>query len=278
MGVDCHMHSNFSDGENTPDKVLEICKRLGLFFGSITDHDTVAGMPEAEASAKKYGIRFLPGIEISSLYKGQEIHVLGLGIDYNSASMRRYSDYIHSIYMARAIEIIRMIESDPEFSWKVYPAILHKKTGVITRDEISRSIVNSGMLPSEFFRLYLADGKRYYVKIEKISVAEAIEAINLAGGKAIWAHPAFSLRGVGIKYSMMKLAKKFKSQGLYGIETFYKKYTAEETINVSNIAESLGLLRTPGSDFHRAIESLPGQYNVFRQNFCPKETIIGLVG
>jgi hypothetical protein len=271
------MHSSFSDGENTPDRVLAICKRLGVFFGAITDHDTVDGMPQAEEAAKKYGIRFLPGIEISSLYKDQEIHILGLGIDYNSVSMRRYSDYIYSIYMARAIEIIRLIESDPEFKWKVNPAILHKTSGVITRDEISRSIVNSGMLPAEFFRLYLADGKRYYVKIEKISVAEAIEAIKLAGGKAVWAHPAFSLRGSDSKYSILNLAKIFASQGLYGIETYYKKYTREETVNVSKIAEKLGLLRVPGSDFHRTIESLPGQYNVFEQQFCPKETFSRLV-
>lgn len=270
-GIDCHMHSSDSDGELSSAEVMQLCRMHGVKIGSITNHDTVSGMAQAIAAARRYGIRLFPGIEITAMEKGQEIHILGLGIDHKSYSVCGYSDYIHDAYYERAVEIVEKIESDPEYNWKVDHAVLHKKSGVITRDGISRAVLNAGMLPAEFFQEYLADGKKYAAKIEKVSVREAIEIIRLSGGKAVWAHSAFSLRDQDDKHLLSRLAKRFALQGLYGLETYYKKYTEEETLNVSRIAEELGLLRTPGSDFHRASESLPGQYKTYGLKFCPKE-------
>lgn len=265
------MHSDRSDGEHSPDGVLRRCKKYGVEDVFLTDHDTVSGIPQAIVSARKYGIRFSPGIEITATEGGLEMHVLGLGIDHQDRVISDYSARISDAYKKRAVKIVGKIKNDPEHSWEVDSAVLHKANGVITRIDISRAIKNSGMPFAEFFMNYLDVGKKYYVGIEKVSVREAIEIIHSAGGKAIWAHSEFSLRDQGDKYSMAKLAKKFALQGLDGLETYYKKYTEEETLNVSKAAEELGLLRTPGSDFHRDSESLPGQFNTYGLKFCPKE-------
>jgi hypothetical protein len=269
--ADHHMHTDDSDGELSSEKLMRLCRKCGVWCGSITNHDTVSGMAQAIAAARKYGFRLFPGIEITAEEKGREVHILGLGVDHKSYSVCGYSDYIHDAYYARAIEIVQNIEGDSEYNWKVDHAVLHKKSGVITRDGISRAVLNAGMLPAEFYREYLADGKKYAAKIEKVSVPEAIEIIRLSGGKSVWAHSAFSLRDQDDKHLLSRLAKRFALQGLDGLETYYKKYTKEETMNVSRIAEELGLLRTPGSDFHRVSENLPGQYKTHGSKFCPNE-------
>lgn len=267
---DYHMHTDFSDGEDSPAKMLARCRRYGLRRIAKTDHDTVGGTLEAIVAAKRCGISFLPGIEITAMEKDLEIHVLGIGIDYTNYAVTRYSDYVHDLYKTRAVQIVGMIEDDSEHHWKVNPAVLRKEKGVITRSEISLAVQNIKMSPLEFFRDYLDEGKKYYAGIEKISVREAIEIIQSAGGKAIWAHSAFSLRGLDRKYSLLKLAKQFTLEGLDGLEVFYKKHSREETEKALKAVESFGLIPTTGSDFHRINESLPGQYRTYGRKICPK--------
>ncbi len=263
------MHTDASDGEKSAFDLIRTCVRYGVIMGAITNHDTVADIPQAILASKKYNFRLFQGIEVTSIYKGMEIHILGLGIDHTTPVIRRYSDQIQSAYKDRAGEISDKIESDPEYNWKIDRVILDKPRGIVSRSDIACAVQNRGMSSSEFFQKFLAEGCRYYAQIEKISVREAIEIINVSGGKAFLAHPGFSLRNNG--YSMRRLAEEFITYGLKGIEVFYKKHTKDETVRALAIAEKLGIIPSVGSDFHRISESIPGQCNTHGRRVCPKE-------
>lgn len=271
--IDCHMHSKFSDGEKTPAELIRLGLKYGVGIGALTDHDTIAGIPQAILAALKYNFKFFEGIEVTSLYKGMEIHILGLGIDHTIPVIRRYSDQIQFAYKDRAGEMSDKIEGDPRYNWKIDRTLLDKPYGIVSRSDIARAVQNRGMSSSEFFEKFLAEGCRYCVQIEKVSVKEAFEMIDASGGKAFWAHPGFSLRNNRHGYSMRRLAEEFTAYGLKGIEVFYKKHTKDETVNALAIAEELGIIPGVGSDFHRLSESVPGQCDAFELRICPNEIV-----
>ena len=79
--IDLHTHTLHSDGILTPRELIALAARKGLGALALTDHDTLAGLEEAQIAAEAYHIEFIPGIEISALYSGRELHLLGLFID-----------------------------------------------------------------------------------------------------------------------------------------------------------------------------------------------------
>lgn len=271
-GIDLHTHSNDSDGGNDPAKVVRIAKLLGIEVLAKTDHDITGRMDEAIAEAERLGIRLIPGIELTCIEGNQEIHMLGLGIDHRSPLLRQYSLHIEEAYRTRAQEIARRVTGDPIHNWKLDYSVLNKK-GVITRIEIARAVQNRGMSAEEFFSQYLDIGKKYCIEMEKTPVEHAIKFIKDLNGRSVWAHPGLSQRGKDEKYSVRKMARKFVSYGMEGVEVFYRKHTREETTEAFSVAEDFDLAKTPGSDFHNVIQSLPGQYNIWDLKYDTREII-----
>lgn len=244
MKIDLQMHSNYSDGALSPKELMQESKKAGLDVVSLTDHDTVAGLKQAQAQAQDLGIKFIPGVEISAERQAESIHILGHNIDPANKELVKKLAYYQQQRKLRAIRIIQKLRA---LGFEVDSKILEKREELIGRPHIAQAVRNRDISADEFLQKWLLPGKPAYVSREKLSVKQAIELIHQANGKAIWAHPAYTLDD----FSKIKnLAKEFKSDGLDGIETRYFSYSKAQTKFLEKLADKLSLEKTAGSDFH----------------------------
>ena len=105
--IDLHTHSTASDGSFTPTQVIEAAARAGLKAVALTDHDTIAGIPEAMTASEKYDIEFIPGIELSAFHLNQEVHIVGLFLDINDEQFIQRLENFRQIRDQRNIAMIR---------------------------------------------------------------------------------------------------------------------------------------------------------------------------
>lgn len=243
--IDLHTHSSCSDGQYTPTELVRRAKACGITHLALTDHDTVDGLAEAHTAAKKEGIRFLCGIEISTDFSHQ--HILGLGIspdaqvlqDACAAFAERREQRMYKILSILAEQGI-VLDAD---------AVRSRAKGQVGRPHIAREMVAQGYVQTvpEAFQKYLCLPAIRALKDKKPSDKEAIALIHAAGGKAILAHPLeLSMTHEQITERMDIL----RGLGLDGIEAFYRINTAEDKAFFCAYAKKYGMLVTGGSDFH----------------------------
>ena len=248
--ADLHVHSTFSDGTLTPTEIVKLAQKIELDAFALTDHDTVDGVPEAVFAGNKYGIEVIPGIEISTSYKGKEIHIVGLFIDYENVE---FKEALGSEIQRRQKRNITLIEKFNEAGFPVTLKELENlfPESVITRAHFASYMVKRGYVRTnkEAFDKYLGDGCPLYVPREKKDVREAISLIRSAGGAPVLAHPLLYHLTTG---ELKKLCKELKEAGLIGIESMYSTYKGFDEINVRKIAHEFDLLESGGSDFHGA--------------------------
>lgn len=246
--IDLHVHSNVSDGTLTPRELVLYAEEKGLLAFALTDHDTVGGIFEAEEAAKGKDLELIPGIEISSEYKGGDIHILGLYIDYRqpefSAALQRFVDAREqrNREMAKKLSEHGFLVTMEEMT-EAYP------NAVITRAHFAKYMKAKGYVSSfeEAFRNYIGKNCSCYVPRTLIQPEEAIGLIRGANGVAVLAHP--------LLYHMTMeelegMTANLKGLGLEGIEVFYSMNQAGDENRVGALARRLGLVMTGGSDFH----------------------------
>ena len=145
--IDLHSHSIASDGELEPAEVAERAKVAGVSVWALSDHDTLAGLPEAADAAKRRGIRFVPGIELSAFLGAKEIHVLGHFLDPDHPSLRQFEDDL-AVHRRRRME--QIVEKLGSLNVKVRVGDIEKWSGgkTIGRPHVARAIVatSSGCL------------------------------------------------------------------------------------------------------------------------------------
>lgn len=248
--IDLHVHTSASDGELTPEQAVAYASGKGLAAIAITDHDTAAGAAEAMACAEKYGVEVVPGIEISTDYRGLGVHILGYFIDPESPALRPVLDWIVADRKRRNHEIIELMRRDGidisagELAEK-YPG------SVIGRPHFAAELVERGLAESvqDGFERYLNRGKKYFRPRTFLPVEEAIAAIKGAGGKAVFAHPLqYGLR----QDALLALAVYLRDCGVVGMECLYSGYTPEDSEFLAKFAGSFRMCITGGSDFHGA--------------------------
>lgn len=246
--IDLHVHSNRSDGTFTVQEIIEYAVKKGLKAIALTDHDTVDGVDEAVLYAKDYNIEVIPGIEMSSDYKGTDLHILGLNIDYQNEEFNNFVDkcrlnrYNRNLKMAEKLRSLG-IDIDASKLQEIYG------NAAITRAHYARYLVENGYVKDKdtAFKKYLGKGCPGYVPKITISPKEAIDIIKVAKGHPILAHPLL------YKYSKVQLDSLFdylKGLGLEGIEGIYSLHTVEDELMLKKMAKSHGLYITGGSDFH----------------------------
>ena len=230
-----------SDGTFSPFEIAEIAMARGLSLVALTDHDTVAGVPEAVEAGRAAGIKVLPGIEFNTDFQG-ELHILGLGIDIKNKTLLRAIEKYAACRGLRNDEILHRLSA---CGMDVTP-YFHASKGETTRLHIANAIVAGGFAMSrhEAFEKYLMPGCNAYVRSERIGQREAIELIHQAGGLAILAHP-FKTRA-----NVHTLTQSLCAYGLDGIEVYYPKTSEGDKAVALSIARQYGLLVTAGSDFH----------------------------
>ena len=255
--IDLHVHSNYSDGTLSPTQIVSLAIEKNLVAFALTDHDTVDGVDEAIAAAKAaslngHSITVIPGTELSASYKGKDIHILGLGLDYQNPLLLKKLKEAAKERDQRNYKMCKNLQAAG------IPITVDKmradcKDAVLTRAHFAKFILNEGFVSSmkEAFNKYLDSSTPYYVNREYLSPKEAIELITQAGGVAVLAHPLlYKLAPLELK----TLIKELKTYGLKGIEAIYSNNVNNDEAYLKSLAREFDLFITGGSDFHGLVK------------------------
>lgn len=246
--IDFHLHTTHSDGSCTPTEVIALAADAGVTALAITDHDITTGIPEATAAGKERGIEIIPGIEISSLLGGSELHMLGYFLEYQDARLsERLSGLRESRHRRNPQIIERLQAAGIDITYDEVRTLAG--TDAVGRPHIARVLMEKGVVSSakEAFDQWLADGRPAYVPRELPTPAEAIRWIKEAKGLAVLAHPTWVKTTEG---TLADLVRTLKADGLDGVEVHYSTHTVRQTRDYLALANQQGLLVTGGSDFH----------------------------
>jgi 3',5'-nucleoside bisphosphate phosphatase len=256
---DLQSHSVHSDGALAPADVVAGAAAAGVELLALSDHDTAAGVPEAQQAADAAGIGLVTAAEITAMYEGrQDLHVLGYLIDPHE---RRLVETLERSQSDRGRRAERMSDALRELGFALDDEMLaeraaqghsigrpHLAQAVVGQPENRERLERDGLLdPTDFLVAYLIEGKPAFREREAPSVEEAIELIHGAGGLAVWAHPFWDISEPS---AVLDAIARFRRAGLDGVEAFYVTHTAGQTrLLVDHCAET-GLLTTGSSDFH----------------------------
>ncbi|MGC8669045.1 MAG: PHP domain-containing protein [Chthonomonadales bacterium] len=248
--IDLHTHTTASDGSLSPRELVALASRCGLTAIGITDHDTLDGLPEAEAAARAAGIELVPGVELSVAYPHGRLHLLGYFIEIGSAIL---NDRLIRLKENRRKRNRQMVERMQRLGLPItLEELLHEAGGgQIGRPHMASLLVRKGAASSigDAFDRFLADGRPAHVPKDKIHPPEAVQLIHAAGGLAVVAHPD----SLGLdEADLLRCLQELKTLGLDGLECYYSRYDARQISRLLQIAGALNLLVTGGSDFHGA--------------------------
>ncbi len=210
--VNLHCHSMFSDGEFTPEALADLLAANKVRYAALTDHDTIEGQQRFQAALEKVGIEYVPGVELTTFFNGQEIHLLGYGFKVDDPDLNRA---ILSIRQAKTLDNVSIADS-----------LRKRSTNQVDNEKSShRNSNHTG----------------------KLETVEGIRLIHKAGGCVFLAHP-FTLEQEMEK--LTPLLKKMKAMGLNGIEAVYPDYSTDAQQSLIDCASDLRLLICAGTDFH----------------------------
>lgn len=244
--VDLHMHSTASDGSRSPADVVRAARAASLAAIALTDHDTVDGLPEAQAAGDELGVRIINGVELSAVEGETETHLLGLHLQ-DVGVLARGLAALRDMRERRAARIVALLD---ELGVKISMDDVMSQAGggAVGRPHVARAMVASGWATDQrdAFDRYLGAGKPAYVGKDQLSMPDAIAMIHEAGGLAVLAHPGWA----GTRERIEALVQ----QGLDGVEVKHPGHSSSDTTRLKGIVELLGLVPSGGSDWHGAAE------------------------
>lgn len=226
---------------------------------AITDHDSIDGIEEAVLESKKHNnIEIIPGIEFGCVYKNEEVHILGLFINYKDSEIINKTKILKDERKQRGLRMIQLV-NDLGMKITVEDVMLFCREDFIGRPHIARALMKAGYVNNiqEAFNRYLARGKPAYSERFAFSIEEVIGLIKRIGGISSLAHPGLLENTTIIDYCI--------SQGIQGIECSHSKHSRLQTKSFKKIAKNNNILITGGSDCHGDISSgelLLGKYGV----------------
>ena len=242
MLADLHVHTTASDGSLTPEEVVLRAVARGLKIIAITDHDTVLGVARAIRSGRQWGLRVIPGVELSTEIGEEEFHILGYFINYRHCKLRHVLEGLRRARLWRIKEMTRRVnELGLWVSWPRVLAIAGR--GAVGRPHLARAMVTGGQISSieEAFSHYIGRGRPAYVPRPKFTPTAAIKLIQAADGIPVLAHPGWIKKEVVTRFALA---------GLRGLEVYYPQHNARTTRKLYRLAKKHHLLLTGGSDFH----------------------------
>lgn len=244
---DLHTHSTYSDGTCTPAELIAAAREIGLSAVVLSDHNTVGGLPDFMAAAERTGVEAVPGVEFSTEYMGEELHILGLYI------LPCHYDAVNGLLREFLVRKDRsnqeMVERLRQAGVQIdYDKIRQESSGSINRAVIGREMVRLGYCKDvkAAFSDWLRPEKGFYVPPLRPDAFETIRFIKSLGAVAVLAHPFLSLDETRLRQFLPQA----KEAGLDGMEVYYSKFDEKTTALAKGIAAEFGLLESGGSDFH----------------------------
>ncbi|MDR2594810.1 MAG: PHP domain-containing protein [Fibromonadaceae bacterium] len=253
MSIDLHIHTLHSDGALAVEALLSFAKYKNLSCVSITDHDTFAAYETAPKVAESLGMELIPGIEVSSVDNGRDIHILGYFCDIHNPE---FSAALAIQHESRKDRVRQSLEKLQKLGLSIsYEQVEKHCTGVsIGRPHIAGALIEAKYIDSfqEAFELYLKEGAPAYVPLIGLNPEAAISLINKSGGLAVMAHPEYT--------NADDLIPKLVEYGIKGIEVYNCK-TSRNINKYKNVAKKYSLVETGGSDYHDG-HGLLGELNL----------------
>jgi 3',5'-nucleoside bisphosphate phosphatase len=247
--IDLHSHTDRSDGTFTPEELVNEAVRVGLSALAITDHDTFAGYDAAVPLAADAGLELICGIELSTRYMGNSIHLLGyFPVTPPSDELRAWLEFLQANRRERNVRLIDKLRT---LGVDITLAEVEKKGRTLTaRPHFARVLVEKGYAKDldDAFALYLDESAKGYVQRQEVPIEEALERIAQSGGVSSLAHP---IRVA--KNNWEKLAEyigDLAGYGLRAVEVYHSDHSPENVSYYKTLAEQNGLGMTGGSDFH----------------------------
>jgi predicted metal-dependent phosphoesterase TrpH len=241
--IDLHVHSTASDGGLAPEAVVRRAVAAGLSAIALTDHDTVAGVPEAITAGERHGIRVVSGCEFSAAAPWGEMHVLGYHLPTNSPELDTFLGSCRADRVRRARAMVEQLQRlGVGLS---FDNVLHESgSGAVGRPHVARAIVREGSAVDlgDAFDRYLGRGRPAFIEKTLPAFSTVAEVVHAAGGVVSVAH----LKERGTRACIERL----KREGLDAVETRHPSHDPDLRARLTDITLKLGLLRTGGSDWH----------------------------
>jgi 3',5'-nucleoside bisphosphate phosphatase len=241
--IDLHLHSTASDGSVTPEGVVKRAAAAGLRAVALTDHDTLAGLPEAFEAGQRYGVRVIGGCEFSAAAAWGEMHVLGYFLPPASPGLEEFLEKCRADRMRRAQAMVGHLQR-LGVNLSFQSVLEESGGGAVGRPHVARAIVRHGgaIDLGDAFDRFLGRGRPAFVEKTLPQFRTIADLVHSTGGLVSVAH----LKERGTR----GLVERLKAEGLDAVETRHPSHDPDLRARLTDIALQLGLLRTGGSDWH----------------------------
>jgi len=244
MFVDLHLHTTYSDGSLTPEKLIKRAKEIGYSAIAVTDHDTLKGVKPTLNKAEKNNIEVVPGIEFNTSLNGYDVHILGYYIDLENKYLKNLLDKIKKERRERIEKMVELLKGLYGYEISLQEIKNISENNIMGRAHIARLLTEKGYVQDweEVFNKYIGRGRPAYVDRNKITPFKAVDIIKKADGIPVIAHPGL------IKNN--QIVQQIINYGVAGLEVYYLEHSAEQIEYYKELAQSNELLITGGSDCH----------------------------
>jgi len=239
--LELHCHTTYSDGTLTPEALVAAAHQAGVKALAITDHDTTAGWDDAQNAAELYGLTMVPGVEVSTVYNGRSLHILGF---YPNQAL--LAPCLAQQIAGRQRRAQTMVDRLAALGLPIQLPTLGRNMAP-GRPHIAQALVEAGHVPTSqaAFERYLGEDKPAYACYEKFFTRDAIARLLECGGVPVWAHP-YLFRGGHIDTVLPDLV----DAGLMGLEVYHPTHSRRQVTQLLQFCDRYGLLKTGGSDYH----------------------------
>ncbi len=246
--IDLHTHSNASDGLLSPKDLISFAASKSIHTIALTDHDTIAGIPEAQTAAEENNITFIPGIELDIQWPTGEFHLLGLGLKKPSNSLKDIIAFLRKARNTRNEEIVKKMQN-LGINFTLEEIIERYDTESLGRPHIADFLVEKNIVKNrqQAFDKYLARNKPLYVPRVGANLDEAIIAIKESGGVPVIAHPLSLYVSWG---KIEPVLQDIFDRGVEGLEAWHPGVRVVDAKRLESMAKKIGFFITAGSDFH----------------------------
>lgn len=240
------MHTTASDGRCSPEDLVQRAHAKGIRTLSVTDHDTMAAVPAAAAAAAALGMTFIPGIEITSVHGGRDVHVLAYFLPDLTEELRQLlaeqrRNRLHRAQMiadrlaaaGAPIDVAALLEAGNALGGKS-----------LARPQIAQALISAGHVSTvaEAFERFLGEDGPAYVPHRGASPIEVVELVRRAGGVASMAHPGYTKKD--------EVIPDLVAAGLGAIEAYHSSHDEATTLRYIDMARHHGVAISGGSDYH----------------------------
>ena len=245
---DLHAHSVYSDGTSTPAELITLAKQAGLCAIALTDHNTVSGIPAFLSAAENSGVMPVPGIEVSTDYMGDELHIVGLfkSLDHLAEVEAYVAAYLQRKEQSNVDLCRNLCAAGYEVSYEKIKSAT--PDGTVNRALIAAELMRLGYVESikAAFSTLLSKKGGFYHEPQRPEALEVIPKLIEFDAVPILAHPFLSLD----EQKLREFLPKAKAVGLVGMETNYSTFSPEQTALAHDLVKEFDLKPGGGSDYH----------------------------